>query len=46
LAYDLDRFWEENDLRIAKLRQGVQLAAAGLMVEVLALVALVADTIA
>jgi hypothetical protein len=46
LAYDLDRFWEENDLRITKLRQGVQLAAAGLIVEVLALVALVADTIA
>ena len=46
LAYDLDRFWEDNDLRITKLRQGVQLAAAGLIVEVLALVALVADTIA
>jgi hypothetical protein len=46
LAYDLDRFWEQNDLRIVKLRQGVQLAAAGLIIEVLALVALVADTIA
>lgn len=46
LAYDLDRFWEENDLEIARLRWGVQLAAAGLIVEVLALVALVADTIA
>jgi hypothetical protein len=45
LAYDLDRFWEENDLEIARLRRGVQLAAAGLIVEVLALVALVADTI-
>jgi hypothetical protein len=45
LSYDLDRFWEENDLEIARLRQGVQLAAAGLIVEVLALVALVADTI-
>jgi hypothetical protein len=30
---------------MGKLRQGVQLAAAGLIVEVLALVALVADTI-
>jgi hypothetical protein len=28
LSYDLDRFWEENDLAIARLRQGVQLAAA------------------
>jgi hypothetical protein len=45
LAYDLDRFWESNDLQIARLRQGVQLAAAGLIIEVLALVALVADTI-
>ena len=43
--YDLDRFWEQNDLQIVKLRQGVQLAAVGLVVEVLALVALVADTI-
>ena len=45
LAYDLDRFWEENDDEIAKLRLGVQVAAAGLTVEVLSLVALVADTI-
>jgi len=45
LAYDLDRFWEQNDGEIAKLRGGVQLAAGGLTVEVLALVALVADTI-
>jgi hypothetical protein len=46
LAYDLDRFWEENDLEIASLRRGVQLAAGGLLVEVLALIALVAATIA
>jgi hypothetical protein len=46
MRHDLDRFWEDNDLRITKLRQGVQLSAAGLIVEVLALVALVADTIA
>jgi hypothetical protein len=46
LAYDLDRFWEQNDLQIVRLRQGVELAAFGLIVEVLALVALVADTIA
>jgi len=45
LAYDPDRFREQNDLQIVKLRQGVQLAAAGLIVEVLAFVALVADTI-
>jgi len=45
LSYDLDRFWEENDLEIARLRQGVQVAASGLIIEVLALVGLVADTI-
>lgn len=33
LAYDLDRFWEENDVEIGRLRHGVQLAAAGLTVE-------------
>ena len=49
LAYDLDRFWEDDDVEITRLRQGVQLAAGGLIIEVLALVALVAlvaDTIA
>jgi hypothetical protein len=46
LAYDLDRFWEANDLKIRQLRRGFELATAGLVVEVLALVALVADTIA
>jgi hypothetical protein len=45
LSYDLNRCWEENDLEIARLRQGVQVAASGLIVEVLALVGLVADTI-
>jgi hypothetical protein len=45
LAYDLDRFWEENDKRIRQLRRGFEVGATGLVVEVLALVALVADTI-
>jgi hypothetical protein len=45
LAYDLDRFWEENDKRIRQLRRGFEVAPTGLVVEVLALVALVADTI-
>jgi len=45
LAYDLDRFWEDNDVKIRRLRVGFQLAAGGLIIEVLALVALVADTI-
>jgi hypothetical protein len=45
LAYDLDRFWEENDKRIRQLRRSFEVGATGLVVEVLALVALVADTI-
>jgi hypothetical protein len=45
LAYELDRFWEGNNGRIRQIRDGFALAAAGLIVEVLALVALVADTI-
>jgi hypothetical protein len=45
LAYELDRFWEGNNVRIRQIRNGFALAALGLIVEVLALVALVADTI-
>jgi hypothetical protein len=46
LAYDLDRFWEENDTRIRQIRSAFAVAATGLVIEVLALVAGVADTIA
>jgi hypothetical protein len=45
LAYELDRFWEGNNERIRQIRDAFALAATGLIVEVLALVALVADTI-
>jgi hypothetical protein len=45
LAYDMDRFWEANDLKIRRLRHGFEVAASALVVEVLALVALVADTL-
>ena len=45
LAYDLDRFWESNDRRIRWLSRAFTLAAAGLVVEILALAALLGDNI-
>jgi hypothetical protein len=45
LAYDLDRFWEQNDRKLRRLLRGFQLAAAALVVEILALVALIVDTL-
>jgi hypothetical protein len=45
LAYDLERFWGENDERLRPLFNAYRLGAASLVVEILALVALVSDTI-
>lgn len=45
LAYDLDRFWESNDRYIRWLTRAFTLAAAGLVVEILALAALLGDSI-
>lgn len=45
LAYDLDRFWESNDRRIHWLTRAFTLAAAGLVIQVLALAALLGDNI-
>jgi hypothetical protein len=45
LAYDLDRFWEENDKKMRRLLRSFQLAASALVVEILALVALIVDTL-
>ena len=45
LAYDLDRFWEENDSTIRWLTRAFRLSALGLVVEILALAALLGDTI-
>lgn len=45
LAYDLDRFWESNDRRIRWLTRAFTLAAAGLVIEILALAALLGDNI-
>lgn len=45
LAYDLDRFWEENDVELQKLFNGFRLAALGLSAEILILIAMVGDTL-
>ncbi len=45
LAYDLDRFWESNDRRIQWLTRAFTLAAASLVIEILALAALLSDNI-
>lgn len=45
LAYELDRFWDSNDKAIAMLSRTCRLAASALVIEVLALVALMGDTI-
>jgi hypothetical protein len=45
LAYDLDRFWEDNDRRVRLLLRSFQVAAASLVIEILTLVMLIADTL-
>jgi hypothetical protein len=43
LAYDLERFWTANDAKLRPLFRAFRFAAAALVVEILALVALVSD---
>jgi hypothetical protein len=45
LAYDLDRFWDGNDVKMRKLTRVYGLAAGALVVEILSLAALLSDTI-
>lgn len=45
LAYDLGRFWGANDDRLTPLFNAYRVGAASLVLEILALVALVSDTI-
>jgi hypothetical protein len=42
LAYQLQRFWEENDRRMAPVKRAFRAAATGLVVEVICLTVLVA----
>jgi len=45
LAYDLDRFWEANDKKMQRLFRAFRLGATALVVEILALAALLSDTL-
>ena len=45
LAYDLDRFWDANDRQLARPLRAFRVGALALTVEILALVALVSDTL-
>jgi hypothetical protein len=45
LAYDLNRFWDANDLEMQKLFRAFRLAAGGLAAEIVVLIAMVSDTL-
>lgn len=45
LAYDLDRYWDSNDREIGRAAKAFTLAAGSLIIETLALVALLGDTL-
>jgi hypothetical protein len=45
LAYDLDRFWEDNDVELQKLFRAFRLAALALSVEIVVLIAMVSDNL-
>jgi hypothetical protein len=45
LAYDLDRFWDDNDLELQKLFRAFRLAALALTAEIVVLTAMVSDSL-
>jgi predicted acyltransferase len=45
LAYQLDRFWDDNDKTIVKLTRSYKVAATALVIEILSLAALLGDTL-
>ena len=45
LAYDLDRFWDDNDAELQKLFTSFRVAAAALSAEILVLIAMVSDNL-
>jgi hypothetical protein len=45
LAYDLDRFWDDNDVELQKLFRAFRLDAVGLSAEIVILIAMVSDTL-
>ena len=45
LAYDLDRFWDANDVELQKLVRAFRLATLALSAEIVVLVAMVSDNL-
>ena len=45
LAYELQRFWDRNDRRLAPVRRAFRVAASALAAEVIALLVLASDTL-
>jgi hypothetical protein len=45
LAYDLDRFWDDNDVELQKLFRAFRLAALALTAEIVVLIAMVSDNL-
>jgi hypothetical protein len=45
LAYDLDRFWDDNDAEMQRLFRSFRVAAAALSAEILVLIAMVSDNL-
>ena len=45
LAYDLDRFWNENDAELQKITRAYRVGAGALIVEILVFSVMVSDTI-
>jgi hypothetical protein len=45
LAYDLDRFWDDNDAELQKLFRAFRLAALALTAEIVVLIVMVSDTL-
>jgi len=45
LAYDLDRFWDDNDVELQKLVRAFRLAALTLTAEIVVLIVMVSDNL-
>ena len=45
LAYDLDRFWEDNDSELQRHFRAFRFAAGALAVEIVVLMAMVSDNL-
>lgn len=45
LAYDLDRFWQDNDVHVRKVVRALRVSALALTAEIVVLMAMVSDTL-